>query len=77
MHYSLLQYSGPDILWIDNQRQIFSVNFQLVSTVVTRDQHLHNLFSYTDRMLEHSATPMPHSVTEICKILKVKDIAEG
>lgn len=42
-----------------------------MSTVVTTDQHLHNLFAHTDRMLEQRATsPLP-SETEICKILKV------
>ena len=42
-----------------------------MSTVVTTDQHLHNLFAHTDRMLEHRATSPPPSETEICKILKV------
>ncbi|XP_023704534.1 dedicator of cytokinesis protein 9 isoform X3 [Cryptotermes secundus] len=65
-----VMYSGPEISWIDGQRQIFSVNFQLVSTVVTRDQHLHNLFAHTDKMLEHRGTSAPPSETEICKILK-------
>ena len=58
-------------MWIDGQRPIFTVNFQLMSTVVTADQHLHNLFAHTDRMLEQRATSPPPSETEICKILKV------
>ena len=58
-------------MWIDGQRPIFTVNFQLMSTVVTTDQHLHNLFAHTDRMLEQRATSPPPSETEICKILKV------
>jgi hypothetical protein len=57
-------------MWIDGQRPIFTVNFQLMSTVVTTDQHLHNLFAHTDRMLERATSPPP-SETEICKILKV------
>jgi hypothetical protein len=73
MYLPLFQYSGPEIPWIDGQRQLFSVGFQLVSTVVTRDQHLHNLFAHTDRMLEHRGTSSPPSETEICKILKVED----
>ncbi|XP_069677062.1 dedicator of cytokinesis protein 9 isoform X2 [Periplaneta americana] len=63
-------YSGPEISWIDSQRQIFSVNFQLVSTVATRDQHLHNLFAHTDKMLDNKAASPPPCETEICKILK-------
>ena len=57
-------------MWIDGQKPIFTVNFQLMSTVVSTDQHLHNLFAHTDRMLEQRATSPP-SETEICKILKV------
>ncbi|PSN40266.1 Dedicator of cytokinesis protein 11 [Blattella germanica] len=63
-------YSGPEISWIDGQRQIFSVNFQLVSTVVTRDQHLHNLFAQTEKLLEQKTNSAPPSEVEICKILK-------
>lgn len=58
-------------MWIDGQRPIFTVSFQLMSTVVTTDQHLHNLFAHTDRMLEQRAMSPPPSETEICKILKV------
>lgn len=49
---------------------MFNVTFRLDSTVLTTDQHLHNLFSHTDRILQQpkiSATP---AETETCKILK-------
>nr|CAD7194888.1 unnamed protein product [Timema douglasi] len=62
-------YAGPEVSWIDGQRPIFSVGFQLVSTVVTRDQHLHNMFSHTDRLLDPKSTSLP-SESETCKILK-------
>nr|CAD7394742.1 unnamed protein product [Timema cristinae] len=62
-------YAGPEVSWIDGQRAIFSVGFQLVSTVVTRDQHLHNMFSHTDRLLDPKSTSLP-SESETCKILK-------
>lgn len=55
--------------WVDGQRLIFSVGFQLVSTVITRDQHLHNLFTHLDRMFDKSAL-IPPSEIETCKILK-------
>jgi hypothetical protein len=75
MYHPVFQYSGPEIPWIDGQRQLFSISFHLVSTVVTGDQHLDNLFAHTDRMLEHRGTSSPPPETEICKILKVQDAA--
>ncbi|XP_055550316.1 dedicator of cytokinesis protein 9 isoform X2 [Wyeomyia smithii] len=62
--------SGPDIQWIDNQRPIFTVNFRLDSTVLTTDQHLHNLFVHAERLLEHSKTTPQPAESETCKILK-------
>ncbi|XP_055550315.1 dedicator of cytokinesis protein 9 isoform X1 [Wyeomyia smithii] len=64
------QNSGPDIQWIDNQRPIFTVNFRLDSTVLTTDQHLHNLFVHAERLLEHSKTTPQPAESETCKILK-------
>ncbi|XP_058060238.1 dedicator of cytokinesis protein 9 [Anopheles bellator] len=64
------QNAGPDVQWIDNQRPIFTVNFRLDSTVLTTDQHLHNLFLHAERLLEHSKTVAPPDTTETCKILK-------
>ncbi|XP_058447960.1 dedicator of cytokinesis protein 9 isoform X2 [Malaya genurostris] len=62
--------SGPDIQWIDNQRPIFTVNFRLDSTVLTTDQHLHNLFVHAERLLEQSKTTVLPAESETCKILK-------
>ncbi|XP_058818404.1 dedicator of cytokinesis protein 9 isoform X2 [Topomyia yanbarensis] len=62
--------SGPDIQWIDNQRPIFTVQFRLDSTVLTTDQHLHNLFVHAERLLEQSKTAALPAESETCKILK-------
>ncbi|XP_035917341.1 dedicator of cytokinesis protein 11 isoform X2 [Anopheles stephensi] len=62
--------AGPDVQWIDNQRPIFTVSLRLDSTVLTTDQHLHNLFLHAERLLEHSKTVAPPDTTETCKILK-------
>ncbi|XP_049532929.1 dedicator of cytokinesis protein 11 isoform X2 [Anopheles darlingi] len=62
--------AGPDVQWIDNQRPIFTVSFRLDSTVLSTDQHLHNLFLHAERLLEHSKTVAPPDKTETCKILK-------
>ncbi|XP_049286760.1 dedicator of cytokinesis protein 9 isoform X2 [Anopheles funestus] len=62
--------AGPDVQWIDNQRPIFTISLRLDSTVLTTDQHLHNLFLHAERLLEHSKTVAPPDTTETCKILK-------
>ncbi|XP_061518026.1 dedicator of cytokinesis protein 9 isoform X4 [Anopheles gambiae] len=62
--------AGPDVQWIDNQRPIFTVSLRLDSTVLTTDQHLHNLFLHAERLLEHTKTIAPPDTTETCKILK-------
>ncbi|KAL1490945.1 hypothetical protein ABEB36_011614 [Hypothenemus hampei] len=61
--------SGPDIQWIDGQKPIFTVNFNLVSTVNTRDQHLFNLFVHSEKLLQFKPSSIP-SESETCKILK-------
>ncbi|XP_033225104.1 dedicator of cytokinesis protein 9 isoform X4 [Belonocnema kinseyi] len=61
--------AGPEIMWIDSQRPIFTLAFQLNSTVFTRDPHLHNLFAHAERILETKPSAMP-SDSEACKILK-------
>ncbi|KFB37649.1 AGAP008535-PA-like protein [Anopheles sinensis] len=62
--------AGPDVQWIDNQRPIFTISLRLDSTVLTTDQHLHNLFLHAERLMEHSKTVAPPDTTETCKILK-------
>ncbi|XP_017854230.1 dedicator of cytokinesis protein 9 isoform X11 [Drosophila busckii] len=61
---------GPDIQWIDNQRALYSVALRLDSTVLTADQHLHNFFAHSERLLEGGKTGAVPAETETCKILK-------
>lgn len=63
------QNAGPEIQWIDNQKPIFSLNFRLDSTVLSTDQHLHNLFAHAEKLLEATRVPIP-SDNETCKVLK-------
>lgn len=56
--------------WIDNQRQIFAIGFQLVSTVVTRDHHLHNLFAHAEKLAPTKPASLSPSDLETCKTLK-------
>lgn len=64
------QNAGPDIQWIDNQRPIFNISYRLESTVLTTDQHLHNLFVHTERLLQHGKFSAQPAESETCKILK-------
>lgn len=45
------------------------MSFNLVSTVNTKDQHLFNIFSHTERLLEPKPTALPAEM-ETCKVLK-------
>nr|XP_041632093.1 dedicator of cytokinesis protein 11 isoform X4 [Drosophila kikkawai] len=64
------QNCGPDIQWIDNQRNLYTVGLRLDSTVLTADQHLHNFFGHCERLLEGGKTGAVPAETETCKILK-------
>lgn len=64
------QNAGPEIQWIDNQRPIFGIAFRLESTVMTTDQHLHNLFIHSDRLLQQGRLTAQPAESETCKILK-------
>ncbi|RZF44325.1 hypothetical protein LSTR_LSTR006875 [Laodelphax striatellus] len=63
-------YAGPEISWIDGQKPIFAVNFRLLSTVLTQDHHLHNLFAHAERLHEPKLQVVLPPETETCKILK-------
>lgn len=62
--------AGPEITFIDNQRPIFSVAFRLESTVLSNDQHLHNLFVHSERLLQQGKLTAQPAESETCKILK-------
>ncbi|XP_071951747.1 dedicator of cytokinesis protein 9-like isoform X5 [Antedon mediterranea] len=36
--------AGPEIKWVDGGKNLLKVNLQLVSTIYTKDQHVHNFF---------------------------------
>uniref|UniRef100_A0A8C1NNC8 Dedicator of cytokinesis 9 n=1 Tax=Cyprinus carpio TaxID=7962 RepID=A0A8C1NNC8_CYPCA len=43
---SFLQHTGQEVKWVDGGRPLLKVSTQLVSTVYTQDQHLHNFFHH-------------------------------
>ncbi|XP_068242950.1 dedicator of cytokinesis protein 9 [Palaemon carinicauda] len=61
-------YAGPEVRWIDNQKNIFHVSMRLVSTVLNSDQHLHNFFQSSSSLFPlmnssgASAASSPRSV---------------
>ncbi|KAF4109275.1 hypothetical protein G5714_010348 [Onychostoma macrolepis] len=40
------QHTGQEVKWVDSGRPLLKVTTQLVSTVYTQDQHLHNFFHH-------------------------------
>uniref|UniRef100_A0A673HXT0 Dedicator of cytokinesis protein 9-like n=1 Tax=Sinocyclocheilus rhinocerous TaxID=307959 RepID=A0A673HXT0_9TELE len=40
------QHTGQEVKWVDSGRPLLKVSTQLVSTVYTQDQHLHNFFHH-------------------------------
>ncbi|GFQ85822.1 dedicator of cytokinesis protein 9 [Trichonephila clavata] len=45
-------FSGPEVRWVDGGKELFKVSFILVSTVNSKDHHLHNFFSQCQRLRE-------------------------
>lgn len=56
-----LQFAGPEVRWVDNQRNVFRVSMRLVSTVLSSDQHLHNFFQSSSSLL-----PLTGSSSGVC-----------
>ncbi|XP_067121236.1 dedicator of cytokinesis protein 9 isoform X3 [Centruroides vittatus] len=60
-------FSGPEIRWVENGKELFKVDLKLISTVYCKDQHLHNFFMLCQKLLE-AKIPAPN--TEINTSLK-------
>jgi hypothetical protein len=67
----MLQFSGPEVTWLDGRKLLFSVGLRLASTLATTDVHLHNLFAHAERLLEPRHAAPPPSEQETSKVLKV------
>ncbi|XP_026329927.1 dedicator of cytokinesis protein 9 isoform X2 [Hyposmocoma kahamanoa] len=53
--------AGPDVVWVEGEKQLFRCQLVLDSTVATRDSHLHNLFSQAERLIKSNSPPMSPS----------------
>ncbi|KAJ2944618.1 hypothetical protein O0L34_g3971 [Tuta absoluta] len=49
--------SGPEVVWVEGEKQLFRCQLVLDSTVATRDPHLHNLFSQAERLIKANSPP--------------------
>ncbi|KAI1305795.1 Dedicator of cytokinesis protein 9 [Halotydeus destructor] len=45
-------FSGPEIRWVDNGKELFRVSFKLVSSIYPEDQSLLSFLYHADRMLD-------------------------
>lgn len=60
---------GPDIVWVEGEKPLFRCNLTLDSTVLSRDQHLHNLFCHAEKLSQIQPAALPADA-DTCKILK-------
>ncbi|XP_013133698.1 PREDICTED: dedicator of cytokinesis protein 9 [Papilio polytes] len=49
--------TGPEVVWVEGEKQLFRCQLVLDSTVVTRDIHLHNLFTHAERLIKSNSPP--------------------
>ncbi|XP_075992073.1 dedicator of cytokinesis protein Ziz isoform X1 [Anticarsia gemmatalis] len=65
--------SGPEVVWVEAEKQLFRCQLVLDSTVATRDVHLHNLFAQAERVARSSSpatSPAPPPWSDVCTALK-------
>ncbi|KAL4715192.1 hypothetical protein ACJJTC_012239 [Scirpophaga incertulas] len=65
--------TGPDVVWVEAEKQLFRCQLVLDSTVATRDSNLHNLFSQIERLIRCSSpptSPSPPPWNDVCNALK-------
>ncbi|XP_013200563.1 dedicator of cytokinesis protein 9 isoform X1 [Amyelois transitella] len=65
--------TGPEVVWVEAEKQLFRCQLVLDSTVATRDTHLHNLFSQAERLIRCSSpptSPSPPPWNDVCNALK-------
>ncbi|RVE53287.1 hypothetical protein evm_002120 [Chilo suppressalis] len=65
--------AGPEVVWVEGEKQLFRCQLVLDSTVATRDPHLHNLFSQVERLIKCNfppTSPSPPPWNDVCNALK-------
>ncbi|XP_063376067.1 dedicator of cytokinesis protein 9 [Cydia fagiglandana] len=65
--------AGPEVIWVEGEKQLFRCQLVLDSTVATRDTHLHNLFVQAERLIKTNSpptSPSPPPWNDVCNALK-------
>ncbi|KAI8427626.1 hypothetical protein MSG28_002111 [Choristoneura fumiferana] len=65
--------AGPEVIWVEGEKQLFRCQLVLDSTVATRDAHLHNLFVQAERLIRTNSpptSPSPPPWNDVCNALK-------
>ncbi|XP_045485873.1 dedicator of cytokinesis protein 9 [Pieris rapae] len=62
--------TGPEVVWVEGEKQLFRCQLVLDSTVETRDSHLHTLFSSIERLINTSPPSSPISPHDVTNALK-------
>ncbi|XP_074657465.1 dedicator of cytokinesis protein 9-like [Tubulanus polymorphus] len=60
-------FTGPEIKWVDSGKQLFHCDLRLVSTIYTKDVHLHNFFQHCQKT---DGMPTPANDMETSNKLK-------
>ncbi|XP_069104043.1 dedicator of cytokinesis protein 9-like [Argopecten irradians] len=61
--------SGPDLKFVDGGKGIFKIKLHIMSTVYTKDQHLHNFFYHCQKMENSLSTGVDHESLNKLKIV--------
>ncbi|XP_021377721.1 dedicator of cytokinesis protein 9-like isoform X3 [Mizuhopecten yessoensis] len=67
--------SGPDLKFVDGGKCIFKIKVHLMSTVYTKDQHLHNFFYHCQKMENSLSSGVDHESLNKLKSLHASDVS--
>ncbi|XP_055868577.1 dedicator of cytokinesis protein 9-like isoform X6 [Biomphalaria glabrata] len=62
---SLGKSTGGDLKWVDGGKPLFKFNLNLVSTVYTKDQHLHNFFFHCQKVDQGGPQSIENNVNKV------------
>ncbi|WAR28617.1 DOCK9-like protein [Mya arenaria] len=68
--------TASDVKWVDGGKPLFKLKLHLMSTVYTRDPHLHTFFFHCQKMMT-SPSPGPDSLNKLKVLEKVSNVADA
>ncbi|KAB7505571.1 Dedicator of cytokinesis protein 9 [Armadillidium nasatum] len=66
-------FSGPEIRWVDGQKNMFKVQMRLVSTILSNDQHLTNFFNTSASLIPSDNTSISSNIS-LPKMVLTNDV---